>query len=267
MTTAVARPDVLPAGDLRCRRHRWPTPPRLMDDRQIGSVVVTDRDAVVGILTERDLLRAVGRPADPLVESVRLWMTADPTCSAPTTRSARPGPASPTTTTATCRWSTAGTWSGWFHPRPAGRGPDPARRRDRRRRAPGPRGRGGGRDVGGRRPGPRGLLPLPAVLGRRPGRRPLARGRLAAALRRRAPRPATVGPRFAEEVAGLRALPDGLAGSPPAVPRHDGRPARRPAHRGVAARVRARAGGRPTTSTTTSCGPRRSDCARWSPPS
>src|SRR5580693_1432860 len=50
----------------------------LMDDRQIGSVVVTDRQAVVGILTERDLLRASATHADPLTESVRRWMTADP---------------------------------------------------------------------------------------------------------------------------------------------------------------------------------------------
>ncbi len=50
----------------------------LMDDRQIGSVVVTDRDAVVGILTERDLLRASATRADPRSESVRRWMTADP---------------------------------------------------------------------------------------------------------------------------------------------------------------------------------------------
>ncbi len=50
----------------------------LMDDRQIGSVVVTDRDAVVGILTERDLLRASATRADPRTESVRRWMTADP---------------------------------------------------------------------------------------------------------------------------------------------------------------------------------------------
>ncbi len=50
----------------------------LMDDRQIGSVVITDRDGIVGILTERDLLRASATQADPLTESVRRWMTADP---------------------------------------------------------------------------------------------------------------------------------------------------------------------------------------------
>jgi citrate synthase len=50
----------------------------LMDSRQIGSVVVTDRRSIVGILTERDLLRAAATRADPITESVRQWMTADP---------------------------------------------------------------------------------------------------------------------------------------------------------------------------------------------
>ena len=39
-----------------------------------------------------------------------------------------------------------------------------------------------------------GVLPLPAVLGHRPGRPPVARGRLAAAVRRGAPRPGRLGP-------------------------------------------------------------------------
>ena len=50
----------------------------LMNSQQIGSVVVTDERAVVGILTERDLLRAAATRADPLNEPVRRWMTADP---------------------------------------------------------------------------------------------------------------------------------------------------------------------------------------------
>ena len=50
----------------------------LMDSRQIGSLVVTERNAVVGILTERDLMRAAASCADPLAEPVRRWMTADP---------------------------------------------------------------------------------------------------------------------------------------------------------------------------------------------
>ncbi len=50
----------------------------LMDERQIGSVVVTDQRTMVGILTERDLLRAAATRVDPGNESVRRWMTADP---------------------------------------------------------------------------------------------------------------------------------------------------------------------------------------------
>jgi citrate synthase len=50
----------------------------LMNERQIGSVVVTDERGIVGILTERDLLRAAATRTDPRTESVRRWMTADP---------------------------------------------------------------------------------------------------------------------------------------------------------------------------------------------
>ncbi len=50
----------------------------LMHHFQIGSVVVTDGPAVVGILTERDLLHAAAGSADPAAETVRRWMTADP---------------------------------------------------------------------------------------------------------------------------------------------------------------------------------------------
>jgi citrate synthase len=51
---------------------------RLMHHHEIGSVVVTDGPKVVGIVTERDLLRSAAAHADPLVETVRLWMTAHP---------------------------------------------------------------------------------------------------------------------------------------------------------------------------------------------
>ena len=49
-----------------------------MDSRQIGSVVITEGTSVVGILTERDLLRASAAQVDPLTEPVRRWMTPDP---------------------------------------------------------------------------------------------------------------------------------------------------------------------------------------------
>ncbi len=50
----------------------------LMHERQIGSVVVTEGAVVVGILTERDLLRAAAGRADPTGEPVHRWMTARP---------------------------------------------------------------------------------------------------------------------------------------------------------------------------------------------
>jgi citrate synthase len=51
---------------------------RRMADRSVGSVVVEDRQAVVGILTERDLLRVAAEGTDPATTSVGEWMTPDP---------------------------------------------------------------------------------------------------------------------------------------------------------------------------------------------
>jgi citrate synthase len=51
---------------------------RAMTASGIGSVVVTEQDKVVGILTERDLLRAAAAAVEPDDEHVRLWMTAHP---------------------------------------------------------------------------------------------------------------------------------------------------------------------------------------------
>ncbi len=50
----------------------------LMNRRQIGSVVVTDRSSILGILTERDLLRATAERVDAGSEPVRRWMTSEP---------------------------------------------------------------------------------------------------------------------------------------------------------------------------------------------
>jgi serine phosphatase RsbU (regulator of sigma subunit) len=51
----------------------------LMNERHIGSVLVTDAGALVGIFTERDLLRRVaGAPADWLARPVAEWMTPNP---------------------------------------------------------------------------------------------------------------------------------------------------------------------------------------------
>src|SRR5580704_9297827 len=52
--------------------------PRAMQEADTGSVVVTDEGKVVGIITERDLLRAAAGGGDPDREHVRLWMTAQP---------------------------------------------------------------------------------------------------------------------------------------------------------------------------------------------
>src|SRR5580704_4939416 len=51
---------------------------RTMQDAGTGSVVVTDEGKVVGILTERDLLRATAGAGGPDREPVRLWMTVQP---------------------------------------------------------------------------------------------------------------------------------------------------------------------------------------------
>ena len=50
----------------------------VMQHADTGSVVVTDHGKVVGILTERDLLRAAVGAGDPRREKVALWMTAQP---------------------------------------------------------------------------------------------------------------------------------------------------------------------------------------------
>ena len=51
---------------------------QLMEGADIGSVVVTEHGKIAGILTERDLLRAVAATRGSDREPVRLWMTAHP---------------------------------------------------------------------------------------------------------------------------------------------------------------------------------------------
>jgi citrate synthase len=50
----------------------------LMQEADTGSVIVTELGKVVGILTERDLLRAAAAASGPGSERVSLWMTAHP---------------------------------------------------------------------------------------------------------------------------------------------------------------------------------------------
>jgi CBS domain-containing protein len=51
----------------------------------IGSVLVVDDGALVGILTARDVLRAVAGDVSPSGSSVRRWMTAAPVTVEPST--------------------------------------------------------------------------------------------------------------------------------------------------------------------------------------
>jgi CBS domain-containing protein len=56
-----------------------------MVDRGVGSAVVSDFGRLVGILTERDLLRAVAARTHSSEARVREWMTADPVTGDPDT--------------------------------------------------------------------------------------------------------------------------------------------------------------------------------------
>lgn len=51
---------------------------RLMDELGIGSLAVMVDGELRGIVTERDVMRAVARGADSQVEIVEDWMTPDP---------------------------------------------------------------------------------------------------------------------------------------------------------------------------------------------
>jgi CBS domain-containing protein len=49
-----------------------------MVDRGVGSVVVSDFGRLIGILTERDMLRAMADRSHPSQARVREWMTTEP---------------------------------------------------------------------------------------------------------------------------------------------------------------------------------------------
>ena len=49
-----------------------------MVDRGVGSVVVADFGRIIGVLTERDIMRAVAARTHSSEARVRDWMTADP---------------------------------------------------------------------------------------------------------------------------------------------------------------------------------------------
>ena len=56
---------------------------RRMANRSVGSVVVVEGNRPIGILTERDLLRAAANDVDPTTTLVQDWMTPDPECVGP----------------------------------------------------------------------------------------------------------------------------------------------------------------------------------------
>ena len=55
----------------------------LMGERHVGSVVVCEEDRLVGILTERDIVRALSREHDAPQRPVVEWMSKDPTTTKP----------------------------------------------------------------------------------------------------------------------------------------------------------------------------------------
>jgi CBS domain-containing protein len=50
----------------------------VMGERATGSALVMRDDQLVGIFTERDIVRALGRHFDAATHAVSEWMTADP---------------------------------------------------------------------------------------------------------------------------------------------------------------------------------------------
>ena len=54
-----------------------------MVERGVGSAVVSDFGRLIGILTERDMLRAIADRTHPSDARVREWMTSDPVTAAP----------------------------------------------------------------------------------------------------------------------------------------------------------------------------------------
>jgi CBS domain-containing protein len=54
-----------------------------MTTRNVGSVIVKDHGRLIGILTERDMLRAMAARVHTSDARVRQWMTADPITASP----------------------------------------------------------------------------------------------------------------------------------------------------------------------------------------
>ena len=56
----------------------------VMSTRHVGSALVMDGDLLIGILTERDIVRSLGSDFDAAAGLVKDWMTPDPTTLLPT---------------------------------------------------------------------------------------------------------------------------------------------------------------------------------------
>ena len=83
---------------------------QLMADANVGSSVVLEHGRLIGILTERDLLRAMAQRVHPSEARVREWMTAEPMAVSESTSSRRGGPLDGRNTdSAICRsWTATG---------------------------------------------------------------------------------------------------------------------------------------------------------------
>lgn len=57
----------------------------MMGERRIGSALVMEDDTLLGIFTERDIVRALGQHFDAAGRPVSEWMTADPVTVSPDT--------------------------------------------------------------------------------------------------------------------------------------------------------------------------------------
>lgn len=57
----------------------------LMGERHVGSALVIENDHLVGILTERDIVRAMSSVFDAPLRPVTEWMTKDPITGGPDT--------------------------------------------------------------------------------------------------------------------------------------------------------------------------------------
>jgi CBS domain-containing protein len=72
-------------GDVMTRTLLWVEPAAtvgeaatLMGERRAGSALVMEGDQLLGIFTERDIVRALGQHFDAAGHPVSEWMTADP---------------------------------------------------------------------------------------------------------------------------------------------------------------------------------------------